>query len=136
MLAVAGLALKGPEPHINKANIRLAVNFQLRMSLHNIPGALVATGPAHAEWIGSTQDAVLAEEAGVLYSVLSLSMPLTTQYLANATEKLYVEDLGSKGLWADKELGIPVYNTEDGKEYFSGCWGFISLFFFVSGSGT
>jgi hypothetical protein len=79
MLTVAGLALKDLEPHIKKADISPAVNSQLRMSLHNVPGAVDATGPAHAEWIGSAQDAVLAEEAGVLHSIFSLSMPLTTQ---------------------------------------------------------
>jgi hypothetical protein len=77
----------------------------------------------------AAQDAVLAEEAGVFHSVLSMSMPLTTQYLASTAEKLYVEDLGSKGLWTAKESGTPVYNTEDGKEYLSGCWGLILLFF-------
>jgi len=116
MLTVAGLALKDLEPHIKTANIRLAVNSQLRMSLHNVPGALVATGSAHAEWIGSAQDAVLAEEAGVPFDSQFVNAPYHSEYLASATEKLYVGDLGSKGLWTAKELGIPVYNTEDGKE--------------------
>jgi len=102
MLTVAGLALKDLEPHIKKADISLAVNSQLRMSLHNVPGALVATGPAHAEWIRSAQDAVLAEEAGILYSVLSLSTPLTTQSIWRVRRRSCMS-----GTWVVKGCGLP-----------------------------
>jgi hypothetical protein len=42
-----------------------------------------------------------------------------SEYLAGATDKLCVEDLAGKELWSAEELGIPVYNTEDGEDFIS-----------------
>jgi fatty acid synthase subunit alpha len=56
--------------------------------------------------------------------------------LASATQKLCVEDLGSKEAWTAKEFGIPLYNTEDGKRCLFHCVGLVSPLLFVSGLDT
>ena len=42
----------------------------------------------------------------------ALSSEYHSEYLASRIDKL-CEDLGGEELWTVKELGIPVYNTED-----------------------
>ena len=46
---------------------------------------------------------------------LVVNAPYHSEYLASVTEKLCEEDLADEELWTAKELGIPVYNTEDGE---------------------
>lgn len=130
MLAVTGLALSDLEPHIKKTNVHLAANSQLHVSLHNGPRAFVVTGPARALYglvtnlrkvrapNGLDQSKTPFSQRKPVFSVrfLVVNAPYHSEYLASATDKLCVEDLEGKELWSPKELGIPVYNTEDGKK--------------------
>ena len=128
MLAVTGLALKDLQPHINKTNVHLPINSQLHVSLYNGPRAFVLTGPARALYglvtnlrkvrapTGLDQSKTQFSQRKLVFSVrfLGINAPYHSEYLASATEKFCTEDLGGEELWAASELGIPVYNTEDG----------------------
>jgi fatty acid synthase subunit alpha, fungi type len=125
MLAVTGLALKNLEPRI-KTNAHLLANSQLHVFLHNGPRAFVLTGPARPLYglvtnlrkapSGLDQSKTLFSQRKFVFSVrfLVVNAPFHSEYLASAADKFCTEDLGGKGLWITKELGIPVYNTEDG----------------------
>jgi fatty acid synthase subunit alpha, fungi type len=131
MLAVSGLALKDLEPHIKKTNTHLPANSQLHVSLHNGPRAFVLTGPARALYglvtnlrkirapSGLDQSKTLFSQRKLVFSVrfLVVNAPFHSEYLASATDKFCTEDLGGEELWTTKELGIPVYNTEDGTNF-------------------
>jgi fatty acid synthase subunit beta len=130
MLAVTGLALKDLEPHIKKTNIHLPANSQLQVSLYNGSRAFVLTGPARALYglvtnlrkikapTGLDQSKTPFSQRKLVFSVkfLGVNAPYHSDYLASATEKLCVEDLQGEELWTASELGIPVYNTENGKQ--------------------
>jgi fatty acid synthase subunit alpha, fungi type len=129
MLAVTGLALKDLEPHIKQTNVYLLTNSQLHVSLHNGPRAFVVTGPARALYglvtnlrkvrapSGLDQSKTQFSQRKLVFSVrfLVVNAPYHSEYLPSATEKLCEEDLAGEELWTAKELGIPVYNTEDGE---------------------
>lgn len=131
MLAITGLALKDLEPHIKKTNVHLPAHSQLHVSLHNGPRAFVVTGPARALYglvtnlrkvrapSGLDQSKTQFSQRKLVFSVrfLVVNAPYHSEYLASATEKLCVEDLEGEEIWTTKELGIPVYNTEDGKQH-------------------
>ena len=53
----------------------------------------------------------------LVFSVKSLviNTPYHLDYLASATERPCAEALGGEELWTARGLGIPAYNTEDGK---------------------
>ena len=133
MLAVTGLALKDLEPHIKKTNTHLPDNSKLHISLHNGPRAYVITGPARALYglvtnlrkvraaTGLDQSKTPFSQRKQVFSVrfLVVNVPYHSEYLEKATEKLCEEDLNGDELWSVEELGIPVYNTEDGR--FSPC---------------
>lgn len=129
MLAVTGLGLKELEPHIKKTNGHLAANSKLHISLHNGPRAFVITGPARALYglvinlrkhraaSGLDQSKVQFSHRKQVFSVrfLVVNVPYHSEYLEEATDKLCEEDLDGEELWTAAELGIPVFNTEDGK---------------------
>jgi fatty acid synthase subunit alpha, fungi type len=121
---------KDLEPHIKKTNVHLPTNSQLHVSLHNGPWAFVMTGPARALYglvtnlkrmralSGLDQSKTQFSQRKLVFFVrfLVVNAPYHSKYkLASATEKLCEEDLAGEELWTAKELGIPVYNTEDGE---------------------
>ena len=128
MLAVTGLVLKDLKSHIKKTNIHLPMNSQLHVSLHNSPRAFILTGPARALYglvtnlrkvrapSGLDQSKTLFSQRNLVFSMkfLIVNAPFHSEYLANATDKFCTEDLGGEELWTTKELGISVYNMEDG----------------------
>jgi fatty acid synthase subunit alpha, fungi type len=130
MLAVTGLALKDLEPHIKRTNGHLPANSKLHVSLHNGPRAFVITGPARALYglvtnlrkvrapTGLDQSKTPFSQRKLVFSVrfLTVNAPYHSEYLASGIDKL-CEDLGGEELWTAKELGIPVYNTEDGRSF-------------------
>jgi fatty acid synthase subunit beta len=132
MLAVTGLALKDLEPHIKKTNVHLPANSQLHVYLHNGPRAFVLTGPARALYglitnlrkirapSGLDQTKTLFSQRKLVFSVrfLVVNAPFHSEYLAHAMDKFFTEDMGGEELWTTKELGILVYNTEDGTNNF------------------
>jgi fatty acid synthase subunit alpha len=132
MLAVTGLALKDLEPHIKKTNVHLPANSQLHVYLHNGPRAFVPTGPARALYglvtnlrkirapSGLDQSKMLFSQRKLVFSVrfLVVNAPFHSEYLARAMDKLCTEDMGGEELWTTKELGILVYNMEDGTNNF------------------
>ena len=134
MLAVTGLALKDLEPHIKKTNIHLFDNSQLHISLHNGPRAYVITGPARALYglvtnlrkvraaTGLDQSKTPFSQRKQVFSVrfLVVNVPYHSKYLEKATERLCENDLEGDEVWSVGELGIPVYNTEDG-QFCRGC---------------
>jgi fatty acid synthase subunit beta len=131
MLAVTGLALKDLEPHIKKTNGHLLENSKLHVSLHNGPRAFVVTGPARALYglvtnlrkvkapSGLDQSKTPFSQRKLAFSVrfLTVNAPYHSAYLTSGIEKL-CEDLEGEELWTPEEFGIPVYNTEDGKQGF------------------
>ncbi|KAF7965824.1 hypothetical protein HWV62_41719, partial [Athelia sp. TMB] len=130
MLAVTGLALKDLEPHIKKTNSHLSANSQLHVSLNNGPRAFVITGPArslyglvthlrkHRAASGLDQSKIQFSQRKPVFSVrfLVVNVPYHSDYLADATDKLIEGDLKGEELWTSAELGIPVFNTEDGSD--------------------
>jgi fatty acid synthase subunit alpha, fungi type len=112
-------------PHIKKTNIHLPTNSQLHVSLYNGPQVFVLAGPTHALYGLVTnlrrvkvldQSKMPFLQRKLVFSVrfLDISVPYHLDYLVSVTEKL-CDDLGAEELWTPSELGIPVYNTEDGK---------------------
>ena len=126
MLSVTGLVLKDLESHIKKTNEHLPANSQLQVSLHNGPKAFVVTGPSRALYglvtslrkirapSGLDQSKVPFSQRKPVFSVrfLVVGVPYHSKYLEGLTDKL-MEDLGEE-LWTPQDLGMPVYNTEDG----------------------
>ena len=45
---------------------------------------------------------------------LVVNVPYHSRYLEGATKELVEEDLSGEEIWTTKDLGIPVYSTEDG----------------------
>jgi hypothetical protein len=56
-------------------------------------------------------------------------VPYHSPYLASSVEKL-CKDLEGEELWTVDELGIPVYNTEDGKHAVFQFLTFVILMYF------
>ncbi|KII85134.1 hypothetical protein PLICRDRAFT_45274 [Plicaturopsis crispa FD-325 SS-3] len=130
MLSVTGLALKELTPHIEKTNKHLPANAKLFVSLHNGPKAFVVTGPARALYglvtslrkvrapSGLDQSKVQFSQRKPVFSVrfLVIAVPYHSEYLSGAADKLIQEDLEGEELWQAGDLGIPVFNTEDGSD--------------------
>jgi fatty acid synthase subunit alpha len=62
---------------------------------------------------------MLISQRKLVFSVrfLVVNALFHSEYLVSATDKFCTEDLGGEELWTTKELGIPVYNTEDGMKF-------------------
>ncbi|KAF9490473.1 fatty acid synthetase alpha subunit [Pleurotus eryngii] len=127
MLSVTGLSLPQLEPHIKKTNSHLPDNSQIYVSLHNGPRAFVITGPAKSLYglvthlrkvkaSNSDQSKVPFSERKPVFSTrfLVVGVPYHSKYMEGASDKV-MEDLGEE-LWTGDDLGIPVYNTEDGTD--------------------
>ena len=129
MLSINGLALSALRPHIDATNKHLPPNSQLAVSLYNGPRNFVVTGPPRALYglvtnlrkvrapSGQDQSKVPYSQRKPSFGVrfLVVNAPYHSSYLTSATDKLCNEDLGGEELWAPDELGIPVFNTEDGE---------------------
>lgn len=138
MLSINGLALSALRPHIEATNKHLPPNSHLAVSLYNGPRNFVVTGPPRALYglatnlrkirapNGQDQSKVPYSRRKPAFGVrfLVVNAPYHSSYLASATDKLCNEDLGGEELWAPDELGIPVFNTEDG--------GYMRIFVFYS----
>lgn len=128
MLSINGLALSALRPHIEATNKHLPANSQLAVSLYNGPRNFVVTGPPRALYglvtnlrkvrapSGQDQSKVPYSQRKPAFGVrfLVVNAPYHSSYLSSATDRLCNEDLGGEELWAPDELGIPVFNTEDG----------------------
>lgn len=128
MLSINGLALSALRPHLEATNKHLPPNSQLAVSLYNGPRNFVVTGPPRALYglvtnlrkvrapSGQEQSKIPYSQRKSTFGVrfLVVNAPYHSSYLASATDKLCNEDLGGEELWASNELGIPVFNTEDG----------------------
>jgi fatty acid synthase subunit alpha, fungi type len=131
MLSVTGLSLKDLMPHIEKTNKYLTEQSKLHVSLHNGPRAFVITGPAKSLYglvtnlrkirapSGLDQSKVPFSQRKQVFSTrfLVVGVPYHSAYLSSVTEKIMKEDLNGEELWTAKDLGIPVFNTEDGQSF-------------------
>lgn len=129
MLSINGLELSALRPHIEATNKHLPPNSQLAVSLYNGPRNFVVTGPPRALYglvtnlrkvrapSGQDQSKVPYSQRKPAFGIrfLVVNAPYHSSYLACATDKLCNEDLNGEELWSPKELGIPVFNTEDGQ---------------------
>ena len=129
MLSVAGLQLKDLEAHIKKTNTHLPENSQVQVSLYNAQKAFVVTGPPRALYglvtslrkvkapSGLDQSKTPFSQRKPVFSMrfLVVNVPYHSHYLTGATKKLLEEDFGGEELWTPQDLGIPVYNTENGE---------------------
>jgi fatty acid synthase subunit alpha, fungi type len=130
MLSVTGLALGDLEPHIKKTNLHLPSNSQLCVSLYNGPRAFVVNGPPRALYglvtnlrkikaeSGKDQSKVPFSQRKPVFSIrfLVVGVPYHSAYLEGVREKV-IRDLEGRGfeeLWQGSDLGVKVYNTEDG----------------------
>ena len=128
MLSIKGLALSALRPHIEATNKHLPPNSLLAVSLYNGPRNFVVTGPPRALYglvtnlrkvrapSGQDQSKVPYSQRKPAFGVrfLVVNAPYHSSYLTSATDKLCNEDLAGEELWTPDELGIPVFNTEDG----------------------
>ncbi|KAG9315241.1 hypothetical protein JVU11DRAFT_4375 [Chiua virens] len=130
MLSINGLALSALSLHIEATNKHLPVNSQLAVSLYNGPRNFVVTGPPRALYglvtnlrkvrapSGQDQSKIPYSQRKPTFGVrfLVVNAPYHSSYLASATDRLCNEDLGGEELWTSDELGIPVFNTDDGSD--------------------
>ncbi|KAH9950013.1 fatty acid synthase [Amylocystis lapponica] len=130
MLSVIGLSQPELEVHITKTNQHLPQNSQLQISLYNGTKAFVVTGPARALYGLVTSLRKVRAPSGVDQSktpfsqrkpvfyvrFLLIGVPYHSHYLEGVTEKMLQEDLGGEEVWKPEELGIPVFNTENGSD--------------------
>ncbi|KZS94178.1 fatty acid synthase [Sistotremastrum niveocremeum HHB9708] len=130
MLSVVGLLLKDLKVHIDKTNKHLPANSQLFVSLHNGPKAFVVTGPPKALFglvtslrkirapSGLDQSKIPFSQRKAVFSLrfLVVGVPYHSDYLKDAADKVCETDLKGEELWTTQELGLPVYNTEDGSD--------------------
>lgn len=92
------------------------------MSLNNAQKAFIVTGPPRALYglVTGLRKASL-DQSKIPFSrkpvfnvrFLVANAPFHSPYLEGVTQKV-CEDLGEE-LWTSEDLGIPVYNTEDGE---------------------
>jgi fatty acid synthase subunit alpha len=131
MLAVTGLTLKALQPHIDQTNSHLPANSRLFVSLNNGPKAFVVTGPPRSLYglvtalrkikapSGLDQSKIPYSKRKAVFSIrfLVVGVPYHSEYLKDATEKMCKVDLKGEELWESKELGVPVYHTENGVKF-------------------
>lgn len=128
MLSITNLPLASLEPHVAATNKHLSANAQIAVSLFNGPRSFVVTGPPRSlcglvtnlrkvrASPGLDQSKVPFSQRKPSFGVrfLVVNAPYHSAYLEGAAEKLCDEDLEGEELWTTAELGIPVFNTEDG----------------------
>lgn len=128
MLSITNLPLALLEPHVEATNKHLPANAQIAVSLFNGPRSFVVTGPPRSlcglvtnlrkvrASPGLDQSKVPFSQRKPAFGVrfLVVNAPYHSAYLSGAAEKLCEEDLKGEELWTTEELGIPVFNTEDG----------------------
>jgi fatty acid synthase subunit alpha, fungi type len=133
MLSINGLLLSALRPHIEATNKHLPPNSQLAISLYNGPRNFVVTGPPRALYglvtnLRKVRALSRQDQNKIPYSqrkptfssgvrFLVVNAPYHSSYLESATDKLCNGDLDGEELWTPDELGIPVFNTEDGGLY-------------------
>ncbi|KAL4066936.1 hypothetical protein J3A83DRAFT_4165578 [Scleroderma citrinum] len=130
MLSINGLELPALQPHIDATNKHLPSHSQLSVSLYNGPRNFVVTGPPRSLYglvtnlrkiraaNGLDQSKVAYSQRKSVFGVrfLVVNAPYHSSYMSGATDKLCNEDLKGEELWTADELGIPVFNTEDGSD--------------------
>jgi fatty acid synthase subunit beta len=128
MLSITNISLALLEPHVAATNKHLPANAQIAVSLFNGPRSFVVTGPPRSlcglvtnlrkvrASSGLDQSKVPFSQRKPAFGMrfLVVNAPYHSAYLKGATEKLCEEDLEGEELWTTQELGIPVFNTEDG----------------------
>lgn len=128
MLSVTNLSLDVLQPHLDATNDHLPTNAQIAVSLFNGPRNFVVTGPSRSlcglvtnlrkvrASSGLDQSKVPFSQRKPAFGVrfLVVNAPYHSAHLKGAAEKLCDEDLEGEELWTKEELGIPVFNTEDG----------------------
>ena len=133
MLSITNLSLALLEPHVAATNKHLPVNAQIAVSLFNGPRSFVVTGPPRSLCglvtnLRKVRASPGVDQSKVPYSqrkpafgmrFLVVNAPYHSAYLKGAAEKLCKEDLEGEELWTTEELGIPVFNTEDGTRLFT-----------------
>jgi fatty acid synthase subunit alpha len=131
MLSVTGLSLQDLSPHIAKTNSHLPPDSNLHVSLHNGPRAFVICGPARALYglvtnLRKIRAPSKADQSKVPYSqrkpvfsvrFLVVGVPYHSEHLSGVTENV-MSDLKGVELWEAADLGVGVYNTEDGSYLF------------------
>jgi len=136
MLSITNLSLALLEPHVAATNKHLPVNAQIAVSLFNGPRSFVVTGPPRSLCglvtnLRKVRASPGVDQSKVPYSqrkpafgmrFLVVNAPYHSAYLKGAAEKLCKEDLEGEELWTTEELGIPVFNTEDGTRLFTLKW--------------
>jgi fatty acid synthase subunit beta len=129
MLGVNGLSLKPLEAHIKKVNAFLPANSQVGISLYNAATMFVVTGPPKSLYglatalrkvqapAGQDQGRIPFSKRKAVFNArfLPINVPYHSAFLEGATERLIKEDLAGAELWSPKDLGIAIYNTEDGE---------------------
>lgn len=129
MLAVNGLSRTALEGHIEKVNKFLPENSKVGISLFNAATMFIVTGPAKSLYglatalrkvqapAGLDQGRVPFSKRKAVFTIrfLPINVPYHSEYLEGATEKLLAEDLKDTELFSTGDLGMPIYNTEDGE---------------------
>ncbi|KAG2076495.1 hypothetical protein BDR04DRAFT_694370 [Suillus decipiens] len=130
MLSITNLSLAALQPHVDATNNHLPTNAQIAVSLFNGPRNFVVTGPPRSlcglvtnlrkvrASSGLDQSKVPFSQRKPAFGVrfLVVNAPYHSTHLKGAAEKLCDEDLEGEELWTKEELGIPVFNTEDGSD--------------------
>lgn len=129
MLAVNGLSRKALEGHIEKVNKFLADNSKVGISLFNAATMFIVTGPAKSLYglatalrkvqapAGLDQGRVPFSQRKAVFTIrfLPINVPYHSDYLIGATDKLLSEDLKGTEMFKASDLGMPIFNTEDGE---------------------
>ncbi|TXT15634.1 hypothetical protein VHUM_00137 [Vanrija humicola] len=130
MLAVNGLSAKALDGHIQKVNAFLPANSKVGISLFNSATSNIVTGPAKSLYglatalrkvmapPGLDQSKIPFSKRKAVFNIrfLPINVPYHSHYLEGATAKLIEHDLEGHELWTPSELGVAIYNTEDGSD--------------------
>lgn len=129
MLLVNGLSAKALDGHIKKVNAYLPENSKVGISLYNASTMNIVTGPAKSLYglatalrkvmapPGLDQGRTPFSKRKAVFSTrfLPINAPFHSTYLEGATKSLIENDLAGKDVWTPSELGIAIFNTEDGE---------------------
>lgn len=129
MLLVNGLSAKALEGHIKKVNAFLPENSKVGISLFNASTMNIVTGPAKSLYglatalrkvmapPGLDQGRIPFSKRKAVFSTrfLPINSPFHSTYLEGATKALVEKDLQGAEVWTASDLGIPIFNTEDGE---------------------
>lgn len=128
MLGVNGLSRKALEGHIAKVNAFLPANAQIAITLFNAATMFIVTGPPKSLYGLSTALRKVMAPAGqdqtrtpfskrkVVFNArfLPINVPFHSDYLTGVTDRI-LGDINEAELWSPKDLGIAIYNTENGE---------------------